>query len=173
MRRSDIRLYIARSVDGYIAAADGSIGWLAPWEKADHGYTTFIGEIGTVVFGRATWDQAAGFHGSPHHGRTTHILTSRPLDDTAADATAWNDVDALIDHLHEPSEKDIWIVGGASTIRAFLDYGVVDRMDLFQIPVLLGDGIPLFEPSHRADKLVLTDAETYDNGVARTSYRVG
>jgi dihydrofolate reductase len=173
LKRSDIRLYIARSTDGYIATADGSVEWLSPWEKADHGYTAFIEEIGTVVFGRATWDQAAGFEGSPHLGRTTHILTSRPLDDAAPHATGWDDIDALVDHLHEPSEKDVWVVGGAATIRAFLDYGVVDRMELFQIPVLLGDGIPLFEPSHRADRLALIDTEAYANGVVRTSYRVG
>jgi len=169
-----IRGYIAASLDGFIATPDGGIGWLDRYQDVDYGYEAFLAEIGTVVLGRATYDQALGFGtGWPYPGRRGLVVTSRPLPSPPEGVTAWRDgVAALIDHLRRASDRDVWVVGGARLQRAFLDAGALDRLDLFVIPELLGDGVPLFPRSDRRHRLQLEDARPLPRGMVRLSYAV-
>ncbi|MCS0501449.1 dihydrofolate reductase family protein [Ancylobacter mangrovi] len=174
-----IQGYMAASLDGYIADRDGGIGWLAPFDEVDAGYAGFIAGIDTVVMGRTTYDQVllmgresgAGWF---YEGKRALILTSRPLGDAPAGVSAWtDDVPRLIAHLRA-REGNSWIVGGAALQAAFIEAGALDRLDLFIIPVLLGDGVPLFPKSDRPPRsLALESSAALGKGMVHLAYRPG
>jgi dihydrofolate reductase len=166
-----IRIYIAQSLDGYIATPDGGIDWLRPFDSVDYGYEKFFSEIGTVVMGRKSYELARGFGEWPYGITRVLVITSRALDDAPPSVTRVGaDVARLTTALRASGGKDAWIMGGAQTINAFLAAGAIDRIDLFTVPVLLGGGIPLFAPGRPETALKLASTQTYDKGLARQSY---
>ena len=82
-----IRVYIAQSLDGYIARPDGGIDWLRPFDDVDYGYAAFIREIATVVMGRKSYDLARSFGDWPYPTARSLVITSRPLEDAPANVT--------------------------------------------------------------------------------------
>lgn len=166
-----IRLYIAQSLDGYIARADGGIDWLRPFDDVDYGYSTFIRDVGTVVIGRKSYEVARSFGDWPYKIMRSLVITSSPLDDAPPNVTRVGaDIARLTTALRAAGAKDTWIMGGAMTINAFLAAGAVDRIDLFTIPVLLGDGIRLFDGGQPETPLKFLSSQVYDKGLARLSY---
>ena len=166
-----IRIYIAQSLDGYIARTDGAIDWLRPFDDVDYGYTTFLREIGTVVMGRASYELARSFGDWHYPNQRSLVITSRPIDDAPPGVTRVGaDIPRLVTALRAAGDKDIWIMGGAQTINAFLAAGAVDRIDLFTLPVLLGSGIRLFDGDRPETALRLASSQVYDKGLARLSY---
>lgn len=168
-----IRGYIAASLDGYIAAADGSVDWLLEFQQQDFGFANFLEDIETVILGRSTYDQVWSFGvGWPYAGKRAIILTSRPVENLPPGAEVWNGpVEELAAKLRTEGGGDAWVVGGASVQRAFLDAGALDRIELFVIPVLLGDGVPLWPKSDRGHRLSLTAMERLEGGMVRLDYR--
>lgn len=167
-----IRLYIAVSVDGYIAPPDGSSAWLADYDANQYGYADFIAGIATVVMGRASYEEALGLGDWPWPGRRCVVLTSRriaPPPGADVEARA-GDVVELASELKQASGGDVWLLGGAKAARPFLAAGLVDRLELFVIPVLLGDGIRLFEPGLPQRGLRLEKAQSHQKGVVELAY---
>ena len=166
-----IRVYIAQSLDGYIARPDGGIDWLRPFDDVDYGYSAFIREIGTVVMGRKSYDVARSFGDWPYQSMRSVVITSGPLDDAPPSVTRVGaDIARLATALRAAGAKDAWIMGGAMTINAFLSANAIDRLDLFTVPILLGLGIPLFAPGRPETALKLVSTQAYDKGLARQSY---
>lgn len=167
-----IRVYIAQSIDGYIARPGGGIDWLRPFDTVDYGYEKFIAEIGTVVMGRASYDLARSFGDWPYPNARSLVITTRPLDDDAPPTVTRvsADIAKLAAALRASGGKDAWVMGGAMAINAFLAANAIDRIDLFTVPVLLGEGIPLFTPGRPEMALKLAGTQTYDKGLARQSY---
>ena len=167
-----IRGFIAASVDGYIADKDGKIDWLKPFERVDYGYDDFIATIGTVVLGRTTYDQIASFGiGWPYAGKRGFIVTSKAISDPPERVEAWQDgVENLVPVLRAIDDGDIWIVGGAQLHSTFLAAGELDRLELFLIPVLLGDGVPLFSSGETNCRLSLNGARSLGSGMVRLDY---
>src|SRR5262245_51447660 len=167
-----IRVYIAQSLDGYIAKPDGGIDWLRPFDTVDYGYEKFVAEVGTVVMGRASYDLARSFGEWPYTSARSLVVTSTPLDDAAPPtATRVNaDFAKLTAALRAAGGKDAWVMGGAQTIHAFLEAKAIDRIDLFTVPILLGDGIPLFRSGRPEMQLKLAGTQTYDKGLSRQSF---
>lgn len=166
------RLYIAASLDGYIADADGSVAWLDAFQDQDYGYKEFVKELGAVVTGRATYDQALGFGDWPYGGKTVYVLTSRPLSEAPDGVVRWEGgVLDLVAHIRStPIDGDVWILGGAQVVEAMLAENAVDTLELFVIPILLGDGIPLFTPNERRTRWNLVSTRAYPNGVMGLVY---
>jgi dihydrofolate reductase len=167
-----IRVYIAQSLDGYIARPDGGIDWLRPFDTVDYGYEKFIAEVGTVVMGRASYDLARSFGDWPYPNARSLVITSRPLDDDAPPTVTRVNADLakLTAALRASGGKDAWIMGGAMAINGFFATGAIDRIDLFTVPLLLGEGIPLFTSGRPEFQLKLVGTQTYDKGLARQSY---
>ena len=167
-----LRLYIAVSVDGCIAPADGSAAWLADYDANQFGYADFIAGIGAVVMGRSSYEQALGFGEWPWPGRRCVVLTSRRIAPPpgAEVETASGDVEELAAKLKDESPGDIWLLGGAKAARPFLATGLVDRLELFQIPTLLGDGVRLFDAGLPPRQLRLEKAQAHDKGVVELIY---
>ncbi len=173
VRSPAIIVYIAASIDGFIATPGGGVEWLTPYQAGDYGYEAFVASIATLVMGRATYDQMLGFGDWPHAGKRVIVLTSRPLGEAVpAGVEAWSSGVAALGAEIRAVSRDVWIVGGAKLIRGLLDRGFVDRLDLFVIPTLLGDGIPLFERSLVATTASLDATHAYPDGVVRLTYTV-
>ena len=170
-----IRGYIGASLDGYIAAPGGDLGWLTKYDKADfgpYGYQTFIKEIQTVVMGRATYDWlvAAGVPW-PHAEQRVVIVTSRPIENPAGPLTTWTDgITALTTYLRGLTDGDVWLVGGGKLQQAMIAEGGLDRLELFIVPEMLGEGVPLFPPNGYRRSLRLTSADRLGEGVIRLDY---
>jgi dihydrofolate reductase len=167
-----IRVYIAQSLDGYIERPNGGIDWLRPFDSVEYGYEKFAAEIGTVVMGRASYDLARSFGEWPYSAQRSLVVTSHPLDDDAPPTVTrvGADIAKLVNALRAAGGKDVWVMGGARTINTFLAANAIDRIDLFVVPVLLGEGISLFAASRPEAALKLAGTQTYDKGLARLSY---
>ncbi|MBF0336179.1 MAG: dihydrofolate reductase [Alphaproteobacteria bacterium] len=168
------RLYIAATVDGFIASRDGGVDWLAPYEGEDFGYQAFIAAIGTIVMGRASYDHVRAQGVWPYEGKRVVVLTSRPLGEVPDGVKAWNGhILPLADHLRAENRGDVWLMGGGRAIRPFLESNLVDRIELFLVPLLLGDGIPLFERSAQTTPLQLRRTVSHGCGVVQLVYGRG
>lgn len=165
---------MAASVDGYIADSKGGVDWLERFNAVDFGYERFIKEIRTVVLGRKTFEQARGF-GSDwvYTGKRSLVVTSNTVTDPPADVSSWTSgINNLVQHLRGLDDGDVWIVGGSQLQSALLNLGALDRLELFLIPVLLGDGVPLFLRSQNFAALSLEASEQFDMGIVRLDYRL-
>lgn len=170
-----IRGYMGVSADHYLASPDGTLDWLRKYDKVDFGafaYATFIKEIRTVVMGRGTYDEVLNFNISwPYADQRSIVVTSRPLGKPAGPLTVWRTgVAALIAHLRALDDGDVWIVGGGKLQQALIAEGGFDRLELFVVPEIVGEGIPLFPPNGFARSVSLRSANQLAAGVVRLDY---
>lgn len=170
-----IRGFIASSLDGRVADASGGVEWLAPFRKVDPGYGAFIDLVGTVVMGRATYDQIPSLGmGWPYGGKRGFVVTSRRGDPVQRGVRFWREgLPALVERLRDLDDGDAWVVGGAGLLAAFAEHGALDRLSLLIAPVLLGEGAPLFPERSGAPRgLVLRGAASLAMGVVRLDYEL-
>lgn len=167
-----LRLYAAMSLDGCIADSRGEVGWLHPFDAQDYGIAGFLAEIGTVLTGRATYDQVRGFGDWPYAGKRVVVLTRRPLDAAApAGVEAMQgEIAGIISRLRAETTGDIWLLGGAAVAQACLALDLVDSLELFVIPVTLGAGLRLFSGGGPPRGWRLGTAAPYPNGVVALTY---
>ena len=169
----NIILYIATSLDGFIAKKDGSIDWLSPYEKGpeDYGYNEFYKKIGTVIMGNNTYKQVLTFGEFPYRGKDCFVFSRNKDKDKDENVTFVNKsaID-LISQLDLRENKNIWLVGGASIVDEFLKSDLIDKFIISIIPILLGDGIPLFKGRSNETKLELIDVKTFDSGLVQLHY---
>jgi dihydrofolate reductase len=170
----DVVYYAAASLDGFIADPGGGVDWLSDAPSGDYGYDAFFAEVGSIVAGRATFDQAVGF-GWAYGERPAAVLTSSPLgEDAPAAAFAWNGSDpvGLLERLRRESPGRVWLLGGARTAGFFLEHGLLDAVEIGVIPVLLGAGIPLFPDDVGLHRLEPVETRPVEGAGARLRYRV-
>lgn len=167
-------VFIATSLDGFIARADGGLDWLPPDGGEEHGYTAFIASVDAIVIGRNTYETVLGFGSWPYAQKQVVVLTTRP----AAKPPSGAKVDFMSGAPHEivaqlatRGMKHLYIDGGV-TIQRFLDAGLIQRMTITTIPVLLGRGIPLFGPVARDIRLEHVATRTYAGGMVQSEYVV-
>jgi len=172
-----IKLYIATSLDGFIAREDGSIDWLMEYEnnpETDYGYSEFYSSIGTVLMGRKTYAQVLEFGDWPYKEKKSYVFTGKkdslPCEKNVEFVTG--DLKKFVHQLKESTEQDIWLVGGSQLIKAFLAENLVQDLIIFIVPVILGGGIPLFDRIGKQIKLKTFGIEKYENGIVRLDYKV-
>ena len=166
-------VYTAVSLDGYIADEEGSVHWLEAFERDDYGYEEFLGSIGSILVGRVTYEQIRSFGEWPYKTVPALIWSKNALTGLPEGVESSSEsVDAAASWLREKAgRKDIWILGGARVIQEFLDAGLVDRMDIFIIPVLLGGGVRLFNGDEGGPRILrLEHSQPYANGVVQLTY---
>jgi dihydrofolate reductase len=163
--------YVAISADGYIATKDGGVGWLDAFPADQFGHAEFMATITTIVMGRAAYEKCRALGPWPFAGKRTIVLTSRPVPDAPAGVELHSgDIARLASELRANNAGDIWLFGGANAVQRFRDAELIDRIELYVIPILLGDGIKMLEPSARPIKLTLIDARPLGAGVVRLVY---
>lgn len=163
-------LFIATSLDGFIARPDGGIDWL--FSDADYGYAAFFDSIDTVVMGRKTHELALTF-GPPYvyQGKANYVFSHRQAGsrDTNAEFVAGNPKD-LIRLLQSHAGKDIWLVGGAELVRDFLAEDLIDEFIVSIHPVILGAGIPLFPTPGHELSLQFKNSISFGRGLVQLHY---
>ncbi len=172
---SKVVLYIAASVDGYIADKDGGVGWLEAFQQEgeDYGYAAFSATVGAVIMGTATYEQVLTFGPWPYTGMETHIFTHQtglPRPDESVHFYSGEPGD-LVRDLKGRIEKDIWLVGGGKLVTGFANANLIDEYRVFTMPLLLGDGIPLYHPFEPGFHLKLIDHHVYPDGVVMLRYQ--
>jgi dihydrofolate reductase len=170
-----IIVYIATSVDGYIARSDGGVDWLnRPQPKGGYGMNAFARSIDTVLWGRKTYDFAVKMGGLGAYGNLKHYVFSRqpPSDPLPEVEFVSGSIPEFVAKLRERKGKNIWMMGGASIIASFLDSGTIDEFSIHVIPVMIGEGIPLVAPRHRNIPLELISARSFQDGVVHLNYTV-
>ncbi len=139
-------LYIASSLDGYIAKLDGEVDWL--FTDQGYGYDDFFARIDPVLMGRKTYSQVLEFGEYPYSSKQGFVLTRSPTHLPDPNVTfIYQDMVPFIESLRRSPGKAIWLVGGGEVIRLFLQHDWIDEIILSIHPVILGEGIPLFSPS--------------------------
>ena len=166
------RVYIALSLDGYIATPDGAVEWLEPFFDEEYGYEAFIRDISCAVMGRSTYEQVLDFGEWPYPDRDVYVLSRSPIDGLPERTFAWSGgLEDLVRHLRDGEPAgDCWLIGGGLTIREFERLGVIDEYEVFVMPTLLGDGVPLFPSPFPAGGLQLSSVMAWENGVVRLLY---
>lgn len=165
-------LYIAVSLDGLIARADGSIDWLASSEESieDYGYTEFYNSIDALVTGSTTYKQILGFGNWPYPGKLTYVLTRHHLSSDRNDVMFLPSLAALLTDVEQKGFRRVWVVGGGQVAAQFMRQRLIDEYILTLIPVILGDGISLYQAVPE-QKLTLIEAKSYGSGVVELRYR--
>jgi dihydrofolate reductase len=180
---SHLILYIACSLDGYIARPNGSVDWLDAFNQAggeDYGYGDLLRRCGAIIMGANTYRQVLSFGPWPYAGTPCYLLTHRPptaLADPLVRAYAGSPA-ALVRKLKKAADgdapaKDIWLVGGAQTAGQFIGKGLVDEYIISIIPLLLGRGVPLWLETGPERKLKLLGVKSYPRGVVQVRYGQG
>jgi dihydrofolate reductase len=142
MSGARLRAYLAVSADGYIADNNGGVHWLEAWDPGDLGFYEFLSDIGALVFGRTTYDQARSFGEWPYGDLPCFVLGQGPGDGFATFSP--DPLRLAAEARSVAGDKDVWLVGGGKALGAFLDAGELDTIELTLLPVLLGSGLPLF-----------------------------
>lgn len=158
-----IKLFIAMSLDGYIADASGGIQWLDPYNSvADDSYQLFYETIDTVIMGSKTYQQITEVlspESYPYRDAETYVFSTRHLEPQERVTIVNQPVDSFVSSLKEMPGKDIWIVGGAAIVEPLVKANLIDEYWIAVAPVLLGDGIPLFSKMDFVQTLVPMSAE--------------
>jgi dihydrofolate reductase len=155
-----IILFIASSLDGYIARENGDIDWLP--ESGASGYDDFIKSVDTVIMGKRTYDQVLTFGDYPYKDKKSYVLTGNNDCSKDENTEFVNDAEKLVKDIITNSGKDIWLIGGAEVISIFVNLGFVDEIILSIIPIVLGKGIPLFKNIEKEVKFELIKTIDYD-----------
>ena len=166
-------IYIATSLDGYIARPDGNIDWLPSLEadEADCGYNKFYDSIDALVMGSTTYKQVLGFGYWPYPGKPSYILTSRNLSTKRNDILFLKGgVEEVIKNIKQKEYKRVWLMGGGNLLSSFINRGLVDEYIIAIVPLILGSGVSLYQ-SVTELKLDLVNTKSYPSGVVELHYK--
>ncbi len=175
---SKVILYIATSLDGYIARPDGNLDWLTSIpnpETGDYGYAALLERIGTIMMGRKTYDELLGFRIEwPYTGFDTIIVSTDKLLKIRSPDTRLltENLPDVVTALKKQSPKDIWLVGGGQLINAFIQNGLLDQMIISIVPKIIGDGIPLFPKNTLETEWKLVDTQMFETGLVNLTYEI-
>ncbi|MGL5894121.1 MAG: dihydrofolate reductase family protein [Bacteroidales bacterium] len=173
----NVVLYIAVSVDGYIADKEGSVSWIEGdgSDKLSPGtYDKFIAGVDTVILGYTTYNQIVT-ELSPdnwvYDGLNCYVLTHKRVETTNRNIVFTDEeLPSLIKRLKSTPGKDIWICGGASIVNQLMSHGLIDYYTITVVPTFLGKGVKLFTEHDNQIKLETVSVTSY-NGFVETTYR--
>jgi len=166
-------VFIALSLDGFIARRDGSIDWLALVEREgeDYGYRSFLDSVDTLVVGRSTYNLALGFEPWPYAGKRCVVLSHAPPAPRHGEEFYSGSPRELCANLAAQGARRVYVDGG-TVIQQFLSANLVTDLTLSVIPVLLGDGVRLFGATGGDLPLELLASRRFDSGLVQLEYRV-
>jgi dihydrofolate reductase len=170
-------VYIATSIDGYIAREDGTIDWLMELpnpEKSDYGFSVFLKRIDGMIMGRKTFETVLEFKEWPYPKRLPIFVLSNSLIELPGKLSAKVEIVSgklkkIIESLKERGINNLYIDGG-KTIQSFLKEDLIDEMIITRIPILLGSGIPLFDKNNLELMFEHVGTEVFNNMLIRSKY---
>ena len=165
-------VFVGTSLDGFIARSNGEFDFLFPSGNEPHGYDEFMATVDALVIGRNTFEVVSKMEEWPYGNKPVIVLSSRAL----PPAPRGVKIDQMAGTPHEITERlaaggfgHIYVDGGI-TIQRFLEAGVIDRLIITRVPVLIGNGIPLFGPTHRDIHLEHIGTRTFASGLVQSEY---
>lgn len=171
-----LTVYIATSLDGYIAKPNDDLGFLKLVEKEgeDYGYSEFIATIDTIILGRKTYDWVLKEIGSSHYDngdRNVYVITRTERPSVGKTKFYSGSLTELVNQLKNENGKNIYCDGGAEIINELLKNDLIDEFIISIIPVLVGDGTKLFKDGRPEQQLELVSAKTFDTGLTQLHFR--
>ncbi|MFI7068310.1 dihydrofolate reductase family protein [Kribbella sp. NPDC050124] len=166
-------VFIATSLDGYIARPDGSIDWLTTRGEhaGDTGYDEFMASVDTVVLGRNTYEKVLGFDFWPYEGKQVEVLSTTLDPDADERIIVHRTLEALIETLNDRGAKRVY-TDGARVIQTFLRAGLLNELTITTAPVLLGTGIRLFGDLDTDIALTHNATRTLNAGFTQSDYTI-
>jgi len=169
-------LYIAQSLDGFIAGPGDDLQWLSMVETPgeDYGYHKFTDSVDTVIMGRRTYEKVLSFGIEfPHKSRKCYVVSSTKTGRDENVEFVKGDLETFVNSLkstNEKNPKNIYLDGGGQLTQEMLRLGLVDEMTISIIPVLLGGGLPLFGDLKTPLRLQLRDCQSFASGLVQLRY---
>lgn len=167
-------LYIAMSLDGYIAKPNDDLSFLSLVEREneDYGYAAFISTVDTIIIGRRTYEWVTSQFEYPHQDKMTYIISRNKSVQNTPNITYSDNVVELVTALKRENGKTIFCDGGAQLVNALLKHKLIDELILSIIPVLVGEGIRLFENDRPEQNLQLVSSKSYSSGLTQLYYQI-
>ena len=170
-----VSVFIGISVDGFIARPSGDLDFLPPGGGEPHGYDEFIASVDALVIGRNTFETVLGFPTWPYGDKRVVVLSSRPLDLSAVRGGVVEQMAGapaeIVSKLAARGIHHLYVDGGI-TIQRFLREGLIQRLIITRVPVLIGEGIPLFGVLPRDVRLRHIATQHYASGLVKTEYQI-
>lgn len=167
-------IFIGTSLDGFIARPDGSFDFLPTDSNESHGYEEFIASVDTVVIGRKTYETVVAFDSWPYGDKRVVVLSSSALDLSQAkgaiEQMSGEPAD-IVARLEATGSRHLYVDGGI-TIQRFLRAGLIQRLIVTRVPVLIGEGIPLFGRVERDMPLRHVATRTFASGLVQSEYEI-
>jgi len=168
-------VFIATSVDGFIARTTGELDWLPHGGGEEHGYSDFIASVDALVIGSGTFETVLGFEAWPYGEKPVVVLSSRPLDLRRVRRGRVEQMAGepreIAARLAARGVRHVYVDGGV-TIQGFLRAGLIQRMTITRVPVLIGAGIPLFGDLEGDIRLHHVVTRQYPSGLVTSEYTV-
>jgi dihydrofolate reductase len=166
-------VFVGASLDGFIARPDGGLDWLPP--AGNPSFEAFLATVDAIVMGRKTYEKVLELGSWPYGGKPVFVLSGRPLAEApggAAVESMAGEPSEIVSRLSARGIENIYVDGGI-TIQRFLRAGLIRRLIVTRVPVLIGEGIPLF--GELDGDIVLTHVATreYPGGLVESEYLVG
>ncbi len=162
-----IILYIATSLDGFIADQNNNLDWLTVY-GGNYGYEDFISTVDTVFCGRKTYDEVVKMGvSSPYPNQMNYVFTHSPDRYGSTEKIIFTDrnpIEIAKELLHQEG-KDIFLVGGGELIRSLMEMNLIDEIILFIVPVILGNGIPMFKEHHTRINFETISVKKFEDGM--------
>lgn len=171
-----LSLFIACSLDGYIAKPNDDLSFLKMVEKEgeDYGYAAFIEQIDTIILGRKTYDYVVREIGTEHYDngeRAIYVITSQKRAAVGRTTFYSGNLKELIQELRSKAGKNLYCDGGAELIHALLQEDLIDEITVSIIPILLGEGVRLFKDGRQEQVLELLTTKTFETGLVQLHYK--
>jgi dihydrofolate reductase len=174
-----VSVFCGVSVDGFLARPNDGLDFLGTHEQEPHGFTTFFRSVDVVVIGRRTFDVVRGFGGNGkwfYGKKPVVVLSRRPLDFSSIKGGVVEQMagepSEIVARLKARGFKHAYVDGGI-TIQRFLAAGLVDRLAISRVPVLIGEGIPVFGPLPHDINLRHVATRCYRSGLVKSVYEIG
>lgn len=167
-------VFVGTSLDGYLARLDGRLDFLPPEGGEPHGYEEFLATVDALVIGRKTYETVLGFPEWPYDRKPVFVLSHHALARRPAGAKVERlsgDPGSILTELGVRGIRHVYVDGGL-TIQRFLRAGLIQRLVITRVPVLVGEGIPLFGSLPRDVRLRHVATRTFPSGLVQTEYRV-
>ena len=168
-------VFIGTSVDGFIARRNGELDFLPKDGGEPYGYDEFIASVDALVIGRKTFETVLAFANWPYGKKRVVVLSSRSLDFSALRGGVVEQMAGppaeIVSQLTASGVRHAYIDGGI-TIQGFLKAGLIQRLIITRVPVIIGEGIPLFGALPRDILLQHVATQHYPSGLVQTEYRV-
>jgi len=170
-------VFVGTSVDGFIARRNGGLDFLPPGGGEPHGYDEFMATVDALAIGRNTFETVLTLDGWPYGDKRVVVLSSRPVDLSGAAARGGvveqrgGSPEEVASRLAAEGVRHLYVDGG-NTIQRFLRAGLIDRLVITRVPVLIGDGIPLFGSLPRDIRLRHVMTRHYPSGLVQSEYHL-